>query len=120
MRGDPARQQFDDTALGATALLGTLTIISPRGPFDWLSGVVALSLLGIVVAYKRDRPRTRLQSLALEAVCALVTLSVVGLVLPALFLDGRPAQTRLQERRSPFTSGLTRRCEARRGSGLEL
>lgn len=65
--------------MGAAALAGALAVFIEPGPYNWLNGVTGITVLLIVVAYEIHRRRTRMQSLALAAVCAFVGLLVVGL-----------------------------------------
>ena len=51
------------------------------GPFDWLNGVVGITLLSVVFGYERQRPRDRFQSIALAFVCGFCSLLILGLVL---------------------------------------
>ncbi len=81
-------QHFDAAALGAAALAGALAVLLPKGPFDWMSATVGLTLLSLIVAYEMDRRRTRLQSLALATVAGLVMLLVLGLILELILGHG--------------------------------
>lgn len=76
--------QFDSAALAGTALAGTLVIFAEPGPFDWMNGIVGVTLFSILLAYEKDRPRTPGKSFALATVIAFTLLLILGLVFELL------------------------------------
>ena len=88
MSDQDANQQFDAAALAAAALAGALAVFIEPGPYDWMSGVIGITLLSVIFAYEKDRSRTGCQSCAYAMVVAFVMLLVAGLFLELLLGNG--------------------------------
>jgi hypothetical protein len=72
------RGGIDPAALAAAALAAAISAISPPGPYSPYSIVIGLTILFLIFAYDVDPDRTIGQSLAFSAVCALISLLVLG------------------------------------------
>src|SRR5262249_41241439 len=56
-------------------------VFMKEGPFDWLAGILGATVLLILVAYGRHRPRDLLQTAAFSAAFGFAGLLLVGLFL---------------------------------------
>jgi hypothetical protein len=74
------QQTIDPAALAGAATAAALAVFLQAGPFYPLNGCFGISLLAILLTYELKRYRTRWQSVAFGAVCALCALLVVGFV----------------------------------------
>lgn len=88
-----SNHQFDSAALAGTLLAGALVIFAEPGPFDWMNGIVGMTIFSILIAYEKGRTRNPGKNFALSTVIALTLLRIVGLVFevlhgPALTRDG--------------------------------
>lgn len=81
-------QHIDSAALAGAVLAGVVAVFLQKGAFDWLEGIVSITLLAVIVGYEAERYRTKLQSFALAAVCGFCTLLLLGLILELLFGKG--------------------------------
>jgi hypothetical protein len=77
---------FDAAALAGATLAAAISIFTKEGPYDWLSGTVGSTLILILYAYERRRPRDFAQTLAFSASFAVAGLLVFG-VLAEKFLE---------------------------------
>ncbi|WP_244808005.1 hypothetical protein [Caballeronia zhejiangensis] len=75
---------MDENPVDAAALLGAalavvLAVLIAEGPFDYMNGVVSITVLAIIYAYQWERPRPqRKLSLALSCTIAIVATLLVG------------------------------------------
>ncbi|HEY9402975.1 MAG TPA: hypothetical protein VIQ24_09790 [Pyrinomonadaceae bacterium] len=81
-------QHIDSAALAGAVLAGVVAVFLQKGPYDWLNGIVSITLLAVIVGYETDRYRTWCQSVALAAVCAFCMLLLLGLILELDFGGG--------------------------------
>ena len=72
---------FDPAALAGTAVAAAIAVSINPGPYNGMSFVIGMTLLAIIFAYERGRPRNWRQNLALATVTGFVSLLLVGLFL---------------------------------------
>jgi hypothetical protein len=84
MQNSPVTSPYDAAALAAAALAGALAAAVEPGPYDVFGVVISLTLLLVIWAFEKDRPRNIAQSFALDAVSGFVSLLAFGLPLEAL------------------------------------
>jgi len=82
----------DAAALAGATLAAAVSNLMGTGPFDWLSGILGVSLLLIVLAFEGPRGRSPLQTVAFSAVTALAALLPVALVLEHIVPDSGPGR----------------------------
>jgi hypothetical protein len=79
------RGGIDPAALAAASLAAAISVIAPPGPYGPGSMVIGATILVVILAYDVDPHRTPWQSLAFSAVCALISLLVLGYPLEFAF-----------------------------------
>ena len=98
---------IDPAALAAATLAVAISAIAPPGPYSPIGSVIGLTVLVLILAYDVDPQRTRLQSVAFGAVCALVTVLVIGYVLEYVFATNRPKRLNVLKRELPQNEDLS-------------
>jgi hypothetical protein len=73
--------QFDPAALAGAALSAVLATMLVSGPFDWINLILGITILILLIAFVEGHQRSRLQSIALAAICAFCSLLVLGPIL---------------------------------------
>ena len=71
-------RRTDIAALAAGVVAVAVSMFVNEGTYDILSAIVGLSLGFVIMAYVIGRPRSGFQSVAVAAVLALTSLSVIG------------------------------------------
>ncbi|HEX5141219.1 MAG TPA: hypothetical protein VFX19_09760, partial [Dehalococcoidia bacterium] len=69
------------------------------GPFDWINLILGITILILLIAFVEGHQRSRLQSIALAAICAFCSLLVLGpileVVLQAAGVQPEPDESRV-------------------------
>lgn len=81
-------QHTDSAALAGAVLAGVVAVFLQKGAYDWLNGIVSITLLAVIVGYEMNRYRTKCQSFALAAVSGFCTLLLLGLILELILGKG--------------------------------
>jgi hypothetical protein len=92
--------QFDPAALAGAALSAVLATMLVSGPFDWINLILGITILVLLIAFVEGHQRSRLQSIALGAICAFCSLLVIGPMLEVM-LQGAGVQPEPGESRVP-------------------
>ena len=69
---------IDPAALAAASLAVAISAIAPPGPYGPGSTMIGATILFLIFAYDEDPHRSWQQSVAFGAVCALISLLVIG------------------------------------------
>jgi hypothetical protein len=98
MRSDT---HLDPAALAGAALSAVLATMLVTGPFDWINLILGITILVLLVAFVEGHTRSRLQSMALGAICAFCSLLVIGpiaeVVLQAVEVETESGDSRVPE-----------------------
>ncbi len=79
MSSQPERKGgIDPAALATASLAAAISVVAPPGPYAPGSMIIGATILLFIFAYDKDPDRSRSQHLAFSAVCALITLLVLG------------------------------------------
>ena len=81
MRSDA---HLDPAALAGAALSAVLATMLVTGPFDWINLILGITILVLLIAFVEGHTRSRLQSMALGAICAFCSLLVLGPVVEVI------------------------------------
>jgi len=87
MSDQGSSSSYDAAALAAAAVAGALAAAVQPGSYDVFGLVISSTILLVVFAYEKDRPRTQWQGIALGAVVGFVALPWCGLPLELLAGD---------------------------------
>ena len=80
-----SQKGIDPAALAAAAFAGAISVFVPKGPYDWPSTIVGLTLIFILIGYDVE-PRTRVvERIAFGAVLGLCSILASGILLERLF-----------------------------------